>query len=272
MVGPTGAGKSSLFNAIFDLPDFLPTGGEGDAVTSVPIEIHGAPEDLFEGYIRMELTYMKKEEFEEDVTTYLQWLKSFDDEDDLEGAAMDSSQNGPRARIRAVFPHLSDLQLRNMEVEQVVQTRRNVYDLLDTTVLCDYDDMERLSLDLKMSTSSAASKALVSRQHQSWPLLEVVKIYMHHKILEHGLIVADHPGVGKSIFSYPRARSIACDYLVSNASLQVIQTQLEWLGLCKVYRQVTPYAQLHLVSEPTPTIAIMTYSNQFILNDVTTKI
>lgn len=179
ILGASGCGKSTLFNALLDQVGILPTGSLGQACTAAAIELH-SNEGREHAFVA-ELIHITAQDWIVDVDKALEALR----------APPEFRQHAlsPIAKLRTVYPELTDERLKTMTTEQVLASNELRNDLGTTkTIAC--DDSESFKKELR-SMVVALKKDYAAR----WPLLSVVRVYIHSPFLQDGLVLADVPGV-----------------------------------------------------------------------------
>lgn len=179
ILGASGCGKSTLFNALLDQVGILPTGSLGQACTAAAIELH-SNEGREHAFVA-ELIHITAQDWIVDVDKALEALR----------APLEFRQHAlsPIAKLRTVYPELTDERLKTMTTEQVLASNELRNDLGTTkTIAC--DDSESFKKELR-SMVVALKKDYAAR----WPLLSVVRVYIHSPFLQDGLVLADVPGV-----------------------------------------------------------------------------
>lgn len=204
VVGATGAGKSSLINALLDVPCLIPTGCTS-ACTSVATEIAYNSED---SKYRAHIRFMQKD-------AWSQMLERlFDDIYDEDGnIAHNLLEEGSDSAIAldqlvTVYPGLTVDDLEHVSLEELMDSPR-VKDL-GTFIPLEHDDPHAFSEELRQYLSSESGL---------WPLIASVQVWVNAPVLATGAVLVDLPGV----MDTNQARSrISKKYMESCAHLFVV--------------------------------------------------
>ncbi|OJJ36596.1 hypothetical protein ASPWEDRAFT_170108 [Aspergillus wentii DTO 134E9] len=213
VVGSTGAGKSSLINAVADEEGVLATNCMR-ASTAVATEIsynHSSPRRY-----KAEVAFISREEWERELQVLFRNVVRDD-------VAKDSDAAVALDKIRAVYPFLGGRDILGSSVEELLG-HASVAGLLGSTLSIEEDDAKIFSKKLKSYIDSktkrrgtkgkAKSTASIPDQPDSnmglWPLIRVVRIYVKAAALATGAVLVDLPGV----FDSNAARvAVAEDYM-----------------------------------------------------------
>lgn len=205
VVGNTGAGKSSVINAVLDEERLVPTNCMR-ACTAVVTEMSYNDSTSESARYRAEIEFIKPTDWEKELTMLFSEVsdqgtgisKDINNPDSIAGVAY--------AKIRAVYPkHTKDM-LQKSTVRQLMDVP-HVKSILGTTKrivsgACDnfyqrlqhyVDSQQKFELD-KHRNKSTNSK----RELEFWPLIKVVRIYTKAKALATGAVIVDLPGVQDS--------------------------------------------------------------------------
>ncbi|KAK3940378.1 Dynamin family-domain-containing protein [Diplogelasinospora grovesii] len=198
VVGSTGAGKSSVLNAVLDEECLVPTNCMR-ACTAVITEIaYNSWEEDTNKY-RAEIHFISSEEWRDELQVLLQDL--FDPQGRLEGdhANPDSEAGIAYSKIRAVYPSITRAHLMESKVTANGLTEDpSVRSMLGTTKHISALDAKSLLDQLRQFIDSKEKARDNNREHEAmefWPLIKVVKIFVRTPLLESGLVLVDLPGV-----------------------------------------------------------------------------
>ncbi|KAI1659708.1 Dynamin family-domain-containing protein [Daldinia decipiens] len=222
VVGNTGAGKSSVINALLDEERLLPTNCIR-ACTASPTEIsYNHSDDPSELY-RAEIEFITAQE----------WIKElqilFNDLLDGNGAVSrdcsnaDSEAGIAYAKLKAVYPHKT----KEMIAEGTPQDFANesavrgvlgsIKTLKENSAKSLYSQLQRYVDSKEKITGNENRKRNVPMEY--WPLIKVVRIYTKAKALSTGAVLVDLPGVQDS--NAARA-AVAEKYMKSCTGLWIV--------------------------------------------------
>ena len=200
VVGNTGAGKSSVINALLDEERLVPTNCMR-ACTAVVTEISYNKIDNEAAKYRAEIEFIKPEDWQRELAVLF--------EEVFDGQGLSKDANNPDsiagvayAKIRAVYPkHTKDM-LRNSTIEQLMNVS-NVNGILGTVKRIQSRDCasfyQRLQHYVDSQQKPNGKKgAKPTREPQLWPLIKVVRIYTKANALSTGAVIVDLPGVHDS--------------------------------------------------------------------------
>ncbi|RAK78295.1 uncharacterized protein BO72DRAFT_80173 [Aspergillus fijiensis CBS 313.89] len=178
VAGSTGAGKSSLVNALIDDKDILTTDCMR-ASTAVPVEVHY---NKGQSRYRAEVVFIERKGWERELNTLFAELRGY-----LEDLARGEEPKDAEAtialqKIMAVYPALERQALFETSPSELVKDER-VSDLLAQTVRFEDNDSKRFADNLKLFIDSK---------------VRVVRVYVKAKALSTGAVLVDLPGVSDS--------------------------------------------------------------------------
>ncbi|KAH9832230.1 uncharacterized protein C8Q71DRAFT_777988 [Rhodofomes roseus] len=200
--GATGAGKSSLINAILDV-SILPTSG-GQACTSVVTEISWHDDTMFIA----DVVFLSEEEWLEELLPLHQDLKDAD----LTGEPRKELKEA-WDKFRAVYPDVRE----SKELKKVasiagfVRSDQATYPVLGKTTTIKNRQKDSFVHELQQYVKAEKhSSSNAHRKRQLWPLIKVVKVRCNAPALTSGAVLVDLPGTADA----NRARaSIATTYM-----------------------------------------------------------
>ncbi|PGH20432.1 hypothetical protein AJ80_03578 [Polytolypa hystricis UAMH7299] len=230
VVGTTGAGKSSLINALLDEERLVPTSSMR-ACTAVVTEIsfNNGP-----GKYRAEIEFISSVEWEKELQLLFQELG-----DENEDNQFDSDSTVALAEIKAVYS-MSEEEIRSASVQELLG-HRNVSHLLGTTrhfhdenpitfyrnLQVYIDSKEKGRRNTKTETSTKVEPGLITSvlgipgttKMEFWPLIKVVRLYIKAPVLSTGAVLVDLPGLQDS--NAARA-AVAAKYIEQCSCLWVV--------------------------------------------------
>ncbi|OQO00786.1 hypothetical protein B0A48_13473 [Cryoendolithus antarcticus] len=205
VVGNTGAGKSSVINAILDEERLVPTNCMC-ACTAVVTEMSYNYSTAEGARYRAEIEFIRPEDWERELKILFKEI--FDHEGHIlkEAHNPESDAGIAYAKIRAVYhKHTNEMLgkstvaslMRVPTVQSVLGTTKRInsadcasfYTRLQHYV----DSKEKIELD-----KNGNKKTNPKRHFEYWPLIKVVKIYSKADALSTGAVIVDLPGVHDS--------------------------------------------------------------------------
>lgn len=219
VVGETGAGKTSLINALLDQEKLLVTSG-WRACTAVICEIAYNESDDPQKAYRAEIEFVSQEEWVHDLEVLFGDLV---EDHHLSSAKSDSKTEAgiAYAKLQAVYPDLKDPELVKKTATGLAK-RECVAEVLGTT--------RRINCRNASDLCSAVQKYLDSKEKSTkmgpkkekdmafWPLIKVVRIFCRSEALSTGLVVVDLPGVADS---NPARAAVARKYMIEASAVWV---------------------------------------------------
>ena len=200
VVGNTGAGKSSVINALLDEERLVPTNCMR-ACTAVVTEISYNEINNESARYRAEIEFIQTEDWRRELAVL------FEEVFDAKGISKDarnpdSIAGVAYAKIRAVYPKHTKSMLRNSNIEQLMNVP-GVSAILGTVKQIRSRDCasfyQRLQHYVDSQQKTNGSKGVKpTRELQLWPLIKVVRIYTKAEALSTGAVIVDLPGVHDS--------------------------------------------------------------------------
>ncbi|ETS80009.1 hypothetical protein PFICI_07538 [Pestalotiopsis fici W106-1] len=228
VVGSTGAGKSSLINAMLDEERIVPTSGFR-ACTAVITELawndSDVPEELYKG----EIEFIQPGDW----ATELKQLQG--DFIDSKGQASsdpseaDSDAGVAWAKVKGVYPHLSQKEFTEINLDELSNDAR-VREVLGTTKLISAASVKAFYSQLQQYVSSAGNKSRKRKfsaknktgdevKFEYWPLVKMVRVYTKAHALRTGARIVDLPGIQDA--NAARA-AVAARYIQNCSALWIV--------------------------------------------------
>ncbi|KAI9653730.1 MAG: hypothetical protein M1821_006924 [Bathelium mastoideum] len=228
VVGDTGAGKSSVINALLDEESLVPTNCMR-ACTAVVTEIsYNESTENFNKY-RAEIEFITPEDWAKELGVLFSDLLDQGGKVSRESTQQDSEASIAYAKIKAVYPDKTkdelatiaqlgwERLLRDPPVRSVLGTTKGI-----EASACEnfYARLQRY-VDSQEKPTKAKSQEVrkEKKQMEYWPLIKVVRIFVKAPVLSTGAVIVDLPGVHDS----NAARAAICkDYMKQCNALWII--------------------------------------------------
>lgn len=198
VVGNTGAGKSSVINAMLDEERLVPTNCMR-ACTAVVTEISYNSEEV---PYRAQIEFISSAEWERELKVLFQDLLDGNGQVSRDCANEDTDAGIAYAKIKAVYPRKTKEDIANSnvatmlrEVSSVLGSTRDVKErdsLLFYKKLQHFVDSKEKATGLK---GKGTDKKNERKEMEFWPLIRVVRIYVKSSALATGAVIVDLPGV-----------------------------------------------------------------------------
>ncbi|KAI9669298.1 MAG: hypothetical protein M1831_000333 [Alyxoria varia] len=225
VVGNTGAGKSSVINALLDSERLVPTNCMR-ACTAVITEISYNSDSI---PYRAEIEYIERHDWERELTLLFQEILDGNGTLSREISNEDTEAGVAYAKIKAVYPKFTKEMIEESSVEQMMR-HPNVSVLGKSEHIKEHDSLKfykRLQAKIDSSEKKQKAKETGTRQEQKeanaapalWPLIRLVRIYSKAPALEKGTVLVDLPGVHDS--NAARAK-IAENYMKACTGLWIV--------------------------------------------------
>lgn len=203
VVGNTGAGKSSVINALLDEERLVPTNCMR-ACTAVVTEMSwNDSADPLSKY-RAEIDFITREDWEKEVGMLMKELLT--DNGTVQKEASDPSSDAgiAWAKFHAVHPRITKDELGECTVNQLMSDKG--LNMLGTTKKINSTSPQRFYQELqkyvdskeKVTKKDKKDKSKSAFEMEYWPLIKVVKIYTKAPALSTGAVIVDLPGVHDS--------------------------------------------------------------------------
>lgn len=201
VVGNTGAGKSSVINAILDEERLVPTNCMR-ACTAVVTEMSYNESTVESARYRAEIEFIQPEDWRRELAILFEEV--FDNVNGMSKDAHnpDSIAGVAYAKIRAVYHKHTKEMLQKSTIEQLMNVP-SITSVLGTVKRINSRDCanfyQRLQHYVDSQQKPAGKKgAQPKRDLQLWPLIKVVRIYTKADALSTGAVIVDLPGVHDS--------------------------------------------------------------------------
>ncbi|KAI9702698.1 MAG: hypothetical protein M1820_006082 [Bogoriella megaspora] len=215
VVGDTGAGKSSVINALLDEERLVPTNCMR-ACTAVVTEMSWNDSEDESSKYKAEIEFIKKEDWAKELNVLFQDMLDPSGRVSRESQSqLDSEAGIAYAKIRAVYPNKTkdelaaiaesenrlEKLLRDPAVQKVLGSTKSVKSSNSDAF---YEDLQRY-VDSKEKPSRDNKNEL--KRMEFWPLIKVVRIFTRSPVLATGAVIVDLPGVHDS----NAARAAVCE-------------------------------------------------------------
>ena len=219
VVGATGAGKSSVINAMLDEERLLPTNCMR-ACTAVVTEIsYNYQNELY----RAEIEFISPDDWRKELELLYQELLDSSGNICREAAVNEDSDAGVAyAKLKAVYPFMTKEDLQGASITRLMDHKNvrvlgTVRDVDSDNAPDFYQSLQRY-VDSK-EKSRGAPKKDVPKSMEYWPLIKVVRLYVRAPALQTGAVIVDLPGVHDS--NQARA-AVAQRYMKSCTGLWIV--------------------------------------------------
>lgn len=201
VIGNTGAGKSSLINALLDEERLVPTNCMR-ACTAVVTSLAWNECDDANARFRAEIEFIQPEDWERELNVLSAEILDAAGNISTEINNADSEAGVAYSKIKAVYPDMSKDEIRKSSVADMM-LRPAVASVLGSTLNVDDSDAGRFYQRLQHYVDSKEKVTKVTKKGEKnemefWPLIKIVKIYTKSDALSTGAVVVDLPGVHDS--------------------------------------------------------------------------
>ncbi|OJK02847.1 hypothetical protein ASPACDRAFT_12711, partial [Aspergillus aculeatus ATCC 16872] len=194
IVGSTGAGKSSLINALIDEKHILTTDCMR-ASTAVPVEVSYNKQA---SRYRAEIQFIELRHWERELNILFAELGDHSEELARGEMPKDSEAAVALDKIMAVYPTLKREHLLETSPSKLLEDKV-VFDLLGQSMVIEENDSKSFSESLKSYIDSKGKKKNELKSTDPgiglWPLVRVVRVYVRAGALSTGAVLVDLPGV-----------------------------------------------------------------------------
>ncbi|PVH88572.1 hypothetical protein DL98DRAFT_580964 [Cadophora sp. DSE1049] len=208
VVGNTGAGKSSVINAMLEEERLVPTNcmrACTAVVTEMSYNDSEDPRDLY----RADIEFIQAADWEKDLKISLDELIDGNGQISRECTNPESEAGVAYAKIKAVYPSWTKEELARSSVADLMQEEcvKNVLGTIKKIeksqpdyfyrALQSYVDSKEKSTEDKSKKKDKKEKG-EKKQMEFWPLIKVVRIFTKAEALSTGAVIVDLPGVHDS--------------------------------------------------------------------------
>ncbi|KAK3333386.1 hypothetical protein B0T19DRAFT_440146 [Cercophora scortea] len=217
VVGSTGAGKSSVINAVLEQECLVPTSGMR-ACTAVITEIQYNESSAENEKYRAEIHFIGAKDWKKELRVLLDDVASGDGHVGADLLNGDTDVGVAYSKIRAVYPNLARDDLlkgkftaQNLVDDPAVKNILGRVRLISASSPQDFSAQMQKFIDSKEKTRGRKKESEIM---ENWPLIKVVKVFVRSPVLESGLVLVDLPGVHDS----NAARSAVASKYIENCS------------------------------------------------------
>ncbi|KAK3492663.1 uncharacterized protein B0T23DRAFT_358407 [Neurospora hispaniola] len=217
--GKTGAGKTSLLNALLGYKDLLPPNDAlvaTAAICQVAYNYSNDPKKAF----RAEITFRKLLDVKHELNQFFQDIKLRDqllngrgefEEDDGDRDSSDDNDIGEiTERINATAEKIGPvwgytrIELESKSTQDLLAKTDPAVKLLSTTKTINAADLETFAPAVKpyldaTTTEITGRAGAETREMAVWPLIDHVKVYVKSEVLRGGIVLVDLPGLGEIV-------------------------------------------------------------------------
>ncbi|ROW06521.1 hypothetical protein VMCG_04292 [Cytospora schulzeri] len=196
VVGNTGAGKSSVINALLDEERLVPTNGMR-ACTASATEISYNYSDDPEQLYRAEIEFISAADWAQELTTLLDDLLDGNGQVSRECTTPDTEANLAYSKIKAVYPHLTKEMIATSSPADLAQAP-SIRSVIGSLKRLSATTSSQLFQGLQHYVDSKEKTSGNGHVMEYWPLIKVVRIYCKADALSTGAVIVDLPGIQDS--------------------------------------------------------------------------
>ncbi|KAK3939085.1 hypothetical protein QBC46DRAFT_438550 [Diplogelasinospora grovesii] len=207
VAGATGAGKTSLLNALLGLPELLPSSSI-EASTACVCRVAWNHDDSPDQAFGADVVFRSKDDVLRDLRDVLGYIsernaidgRHYEDENDRMDERDELNQKlsktiGKVCLTWGLEEH--ELQTGTMSAESIVEGHPELVDLLGSTKTIASSDADTFAAEIKpYLDSTRTSEGLIA-----WPLINEVNLFVKSDVLKHGVVLVDLPGLSDEVGS-----------------------------------------------------------------------
>lgn len=196
VVGNTGAGKSSVINAMLDEERLVPTNcmrACTACVTEISYNYQEKP------YVA-EIEFIGTADWEKELKILFEDLLDGNGNVSRDCSNEDTDAGVAYAKIKAVYPHKTKEDIANSNIKTLLREVSHILDgkrdLEETDSLIFYKKLQGF-VDSKEKSTGKKDKdgKKEKKEREFWPLIKVVRLYVKSSALSTGAVIVDLPGV-----------------------------------------------------------------------------
>ncbi|KUI73699.1 Nuclear GTPase SLIP-GC [Cytospora mali] len=196
VVGNTGAGKSSVINALLDEERLVPTNGMRActaSATEISYNYSDDPEQLYRG----EIEFISAADWFQELKTLLDDLLDGGGQVSRDCTTPDTDANLAYSKIKAVYPHLTREMIASTSPADLAEAP-SIRRVLGSLKRLHATNSTELFKGLQHYVDSKDKTTGKGHVMEYWPLIKVVRIYCKADALSTGAVIVDLPGVQDS--------------------------------------------------------------------------
>jgi hypothetical protein len=196
-LGASGAGKSSLINALLEQEDLLPADDE-KACTAVCVEIGYNPSEDIEEAFKAKVDRISEDDWRVELEKLFRDLSDQAQNKDGENGEPDLERDmrikAAFQKLKCVYPHIKTIKdLQSYTVPNLL-IHPNVKDILGKSRSINESTREGFAAKIKPFIDSSNSKEEGGKSFAQWPLVKLVQIRVKSPVLKDGIVLVDLPG------------------------------------------------------------------------------
>lgn len=189
VIGNTGAGKSSVINAVLDEERLLPTNGMRACTASATEVCYNDSDDTDQLY-RAEIEFITADDWLEELEILYGDLLNSEGKIVRECTNADTDAGRAYAKIKAVYPHVTKDQIERSKPATLAGDSA-VTRVLGTTLQFQTSAANSMYKRLQSYVDSKEKTAKAEKKMEHWPLIKVVRMYTKASALSTGAVIVD---------------------------------------------------------------------------------